>query len=48
MPSNIVLQLMKQVAALEAKVEGLIVYQKWQMGALAAIFAAVVGAWMSK
>lgn len=37
MPSNIVAQLMRQVSALEARVEALMSYQRWQMGLLAAI-----------
>lgn len=41
-------QFFERLARVEAQVEGLISYQKWQLGALAAIFAAVVGAWMSR
>ena len=48
MPNEIVIQLLKDVAALKAQVEGLITYQRWQMGALAAILAAVIGAWLSR
>jgi len=48
MPNSIVVKLLEDVAALKAQVEGLITYQKWQMGALAAILAAVIGAWIAR
>lgn len=48
MPNSIVTALLARVAVLEAKVESLIAYQRWQMGFLAAILAAVVGAWVAR
>lgn len=38
----------ERLAKLEVRVEGLITYQKWQMGLLAAIIAAVIGAWVTR
>lgn len=48
MPNDIVLRLIEDVAMLKAQVRSLITYQKWQMGALAAILAAVLGAWVAR
>lgn len=48
MPSDIVVKLMDRIAKLEARVENLMSYQKWQMGALAAILAAVIGGLVSR
>ena len=48
MPNDIVMQLIKDVAKLKAQMEGLIMYQKVQMGALVAILAAVIGAWVAR
>lgn len=42
MPSSIVIELIKKVAKLEARVESLFAYQKWQMGLLTAIFLVVL------
>lgn len=38
----------ERIAILETKVAALMTYQKWQMGALAAILAAVIGGWVSR
>ena len=38
----------ERMAILETKVEGLIMYQKVQMGALVAILAAIIGGWVSR
>ena len=38
----------ERLARVETRVEGLILYQKVQIGALTAIFAAVIGAWMRR
>lgn len=35
----------ERIAVLEAKVEGLVAYQKWQMGLLAAILLMAVKQW---
>lgn len=48
MPSDIVTKLIAKVAMLEAKVDGLMTYQKWQMGLLAAILLLAVQSWVSK
>ena len=48
MPNNIVVELIRKVAILETKVEELMKYQKWQMGLLTAILAAVFGAWVTR
>lgn len=48
MPSNIVAQLMKQVSALEARVEALMAYQKWTMGLLAALLLMGIKAFVVK
>ena len=37
-----------RLAVVETKITSLISFQKWQMGALAAILAAVIGAWVSR
>ncbi len=44
MPNIIVAELMKKVAKLEAQVEALFTYQKWQMGLLSLILLASLGA----
>lgn len=41
-------QFFERLARVETKVEGLVMYQKVQMGALVAILAAVIGAWASR
>lgn len=38
----------ERIATLEAKVEGLMTYQRWQMGLLAAILVLAVKAWITK
>jgi hypothetical protein len=38
----------ERMAILETDVAALMTFQKWQMGALAAILAAVIGGWMSR
>lgn len=43
MPTNIVVKLLERVAALEARVEALMSYQKWQMALLSAIFMLAIG-----
>lgn len=48
MPNSIVTELIRKVAKLEARVENLFTYQKWQMGLLAAIFVTVLGAWVTR
>lgn len=48
MPNGIVIELIKKVAKLEARVENLFSYQKWQMGLLAAIFLAILGSWVTR
>lgn len=48
MPNGIVIELIKKVAKLEARVENLVSYQKWQMGLLAAIFMAILGTWIAR
>lgn len=48
MPNNIVVELIRKVAVLETKVQELMKYQKWQMGLLTAILAAVFGAWVTR
>lgn len=48
MPNSIVTELIRKVAKLEARVEVLFTYQKWQMGLLTAIFLAVLGAWVTR
>ncbi len=44
MPNNIVTALIERVAKLEAKVESLLSYQRWQMALLSAIFMMALGA----
>jgi len=41
MPSSLVIKLLERVAVLEEKVHSLIGYQKWQLGLLSAILAAI-------
>lgn len=48
MPTSIVIKLVEDVAKLKAQVANLIWYQKWQMGLLAAILAAVFGTWITR
>jgi len=48
MPNGIVIELIRKVAKMEARVENLMSYQKWQMGLLAAIFLAVLGTWITR
>lgn len=48
MPNSVVVELIRKVAILETKVAELMRYQKWQMGLLTAILAAVFGAWMTR
>lgn len=48
MPNNIVMDLIKRVIILETKMKLLLSLQKWQMGILAGIFLAVVGAWATR
>lgn len=48
MPSDIVIKLMEKVAKLEAQVDSLMSYQKWQVGLLTAILLMAVKAWMKK
>jgi hypothetical protein len=48
MPNSIVVELIRKVAILETKVQELMKYQKWQMGLLTAILAAVFGAWVTR
>jgi len=42
MPSNIAKEFFERLAAVETKVESLIVWHKWQLGLLAAILATVI------
>lgn len=42
MPTSIAKEFFERLATLEAQVANLMVYQKWQMGILAAILIAVV------
>jgi hypothetical protein len=44
MPNSIMAALINRVSIVETKVESLLSYQRWQMGFLAAILAAVIGA----
>ncbi len=46
MPSDIVVKLLERISKLEAKVENLMAYQKWQVGLLTAILLMAVKAWM--
>lgn len=48
MPSKLddVKKFFERIAVLEAKVEGLMTYQKWQMGLLAAILLIAVKGWV--
>ena len=46
MPSDIVVKLIERISKLEAKVENLMAYQKWQVGLLTAILLMAVKAWM--
>lgn len=48
MPTNIVMQLIKDVAILQTQVKNLMKYQYWQMGLLSMIFVAVLGAWVTR
>lgn len=46
MPSDIVAKLIDRIAKMEARVESLMAYQKWQVGLLTAILLMAVKAWM--
>ena len=48
MPTRLkdVQEFFERIATLEAKVEGLMTYQRWQMGLLAAILLLAVKAWV--
>ena len=46
MPSDIVVKLIERIAKLEARMESLMSYQKWQVGLLTAILLMAVKAWM--
>lgn len=48
MPSDIVIKLIDRLSKLEAKVESLMNYQKWQVGLLTAIFLMAIKSWMAK
>lgn len=48
MPSDIVVRLIDRISKLEARVENLMSYQKWQMGLLTAILLIAVKSWMGK
>jgi hypothetical protein len=48
MPTSIVTQLIAEVAVLKSQVKDLMSLAKWQMGLLAMVLAAVVGAWVSR
>lgn len=48
MPSNIVMKLIERVAALEARVEALVTYQKYQIGLLIGIFSSLVVSYLVK
>lgn len=48
MPSDIVVRLIDRIAKLEAKVESLMAYQKWQVGLLTAILLIAVKKWVGK
>lgn len=50
MPSKLkdVEKFFERITALEVKVEGLMTYQRWQMGLLAAILLMAVKAWTAK
>jgi hypothetical protein len=48
MPSDIVVKLIDRISKLEARVENLMSYQKWQMGLLTAILLIAVKSWMGK
>lgn len=45
MPSDIVIKLIDRIAKLEARVENLMSYQRWQVGLLTAILLIAVKAW---
>lgn len=44
MPNSIVTHLIERVAKLEERVKSLLLYQKWSMGLLSAVFLLVLGA----
>ena len=48
MPSDIVTKLIDRISKLEARVENLMSYQKWQMGLLTAILLIAVKAWVAR
>ena len=48
MPSDIVLKLIEKVSKLEARVESLMSYQRWQVGLLAALILMAVKAVLFK
>lgn len=48
MPNSVVVELIRKVAILETKVQELMKYQRWQVGLLTAILAAVFGAWVTR
>lgn len=42
MPSNIAKEFFERLSAVEAKVESLLIWQKWQLGLLAAVLGAII------
>lgn len=48
MPSDMVVRLIDRIAKLEARVESLMNYQKWQVGLLTAILLMAAKAWIVK
>lgn len=48
MPSDIVAKLIERIAKLEARVENLMAYQKWQIGLLTGLILMGLKAWVSK
>lgn len=48
MPSDIVLKLIEKVSKLEERVQGLMVYQRWQVGLLTALILMAVKALVFK
>lgn len=46
MPNDIVLKMIDRLSKLEARVESLMSYQKWQVGLLTALLLIAVKAWI--
>ncbi len=47
MPSDIVVKLIDRISKLEARVESLMSYQRWQVGLLTAILLMAAKTWMT-